>query len=158
MEFHSEIDSPLTFFRFSISRIPLAFEYLTPVQVCEAFSEALDRPCYYVYDKHIEIRTSVPAGYREQLAGIEVLFGQYNAPYFPGPDFEHDKRRKGSNDTITGRSSHDSGRTGKPGKLTDTARALWPGWRSIGEYFQTAFLVEEEMNGKTWMVDKTVSS
>jgi hypothetical protein len=135
----------------SCFRIPLAFEYLTPVQVCEAFSEALDRPCHYVHDKHIDIRLSVPPGYREQLAGIEVLFGQYNAPYFPGPDFEHDRRRKGSNDTITGR-------PGKPGKLTDTAQALWPGWRSISEYFQTAFLVEEEMNGKTWMVDKTVSS
>ena len=127
------------------------------MQVCDAFTRALNLPCYYVYDQHIEVKVSVPPGYRQQLSGLEVLFGQYNAPYFPGPDFQYTGRRKGSNDTITGRNSQDSQR-GRPGKLTDTARALWPGWRSISEYFATAFLVEEEANGKTWMVDKTQST
>ncbi|KAK5194155.1 hypothetical protein LTR99_005615 [Exophiala xenobiotica] len=137
--------------------VALAFENLTPMQVCDSFSRALDLPCHYVYDQQIEVKVSVPPGYRQQLLGLEVLFGQYNAPYFPGPDFQYSGRRKGSNDTITGRNSQDLQR-GRPGKLTDTARALWPGWRSMSEYFETAFLVEEEANGKTWMVDKTQST
>ena len=132
---------------------------LTPIQVCQAFEKALERPCKYVFDKHIEIRVSVPNGYREQLAGIEVLFGQYNAPYFPGADFEYDSKRKGSNDTITpGTSSSDSARKLKPGKLIDEARSLWPAYRPIYEYAKEVFIVEEEANGKTWMIDKSVST
>lgn len=126
--------------------------------MCDAFSESLGRPCNYVHDQRIEVKVGVPNGYRQQLAGLEVLFGVYNAPYFPGSDFEYSGRRKGSNDTITGRNGHDSPRKGKAGKLTDTARSLWPGWRSLGEYFSSAFVVEEEANGKTWMVDKTQST
>lgn len=139
-------------------RIALAFETLTPIQVCQAFSQALERPCKYVFDKHIDVKVSIPIGYREQLAGIEVLFGEYNAPYFPGPEFEYDVRRKGSNDTITGRTSNESNRKKKTGRLTDEARALWPGWRSLEAYCETAFIVEEEANGQTWMIDKSVST
>jgi len=95
---------------------------------------------------------------RQQLSGIEVLFGEYNTPYFTGPDFEYDVKRKGSNDTITGRSSHESARKTKPVKLTDEARTLWEGWRSIAEYAREVFPVEEEANGKTWMIDKSVST
>lgn len=88
-----------------------------------------------------------------------MLFGEYNAPYFPGPDFEYDMKRKGSNDTITSsRTSLESSRKAKSGKLTDVARALWPPFRSIYEYAREAFVVEEEANGKTWMIDKTVST
>jgi len=156
--------------RWNGQRIALAFENLTPTQVCQAFSQALDRPCNYVFDKHIEIKVPVPTGYREQLAGIEVLFGMYNAPYFPGPDFDYGARRKGSNDTITGRTSQESARKGpegrsgsavtkgKPGSLTDVARSLWPGYRSISTYFREIFPVEEEANGLTWMLDKVVST
>lgn len=139
------------------TRVALAFENLTPRQVCDAFTRALNLPCNYVFDPQIEVKVGVPNGYRQQLLGLEVLFGQYNAPYFAGPDFQHSGRRKDSNDTITGRNSSESPR-GKPGKLTDLARTLWPGWRSLSEYFATAFLVEEEANGKTWMVDKTQST
>jgi hypothetical protein len=141
-----------------ITRIALAFEMLTPIQVCQAFEQALERPCKYVFDKHIEVKVPVPNGYREQLAGIEILFGHYNAPYFPGPDFDYDTRRKGSNETITpGRNSSES-RKAKAGKLTDEARALWPAYRPIYEYAREAFIVEEEANGKTWMIDKSVST
>ncbi|KAJ4502432.1 hypothetical protein HRR83_005528 [Exophiala dermatitidis] len=150
-------------------RIPLAFENLTPLQVCDIFGRALERPCRYVFDQHIEIKVPIPNVYRQQLAGIEVLFGIYNAPYFPGPDFEYNSRRKGSNDTITsgggatmggshGHSHDRKAAAGKPGKLTDIARELWPGWRSLSEYVSTAFIVEEEANGKTWMIDKSVST
>jgi hypothetical protein len=132
---------------------------LTPIQVCQAFEKALDRPCKYVHDKNIDIKVSIPNGYREQLAGIEVLFGQHNAPYFPGPDFDFDAKRKGSNETITqGRQSSESPRKTKPGKLTDEARSLWPAYRPIFEYASEAFIIEEEANGKTWMIDKSVST
>ena len=141
------------------ARIALAFEMLTPVQVCQAFERALERPCKYVFDKHIDVKVSIPHGYRQQLAGIEVLFGEYKAPYFPGPDFDHDAKRKGSNDTITpGRSSNETSRKAKSGKLTDEARSLWPAYRPIYEYAREVFTIEEEANGKTWMTDKTVST
>jgi hypothetical protein len=118
-------------------RIALAFENLTPIQVCQAFGRALKRPCKYVFDQHIEINVPVPTGYRQQLVGIEILFGQYNAPYFPGAEFRYSSKRKGSNDTITGRGSFSDGRSGsmpnkgQTGKLTDEARGLWEGWRGM---------------------------
>lgn len=68
-------------------RIALTFETLSPNQVCAAFSRALNRPCRYVHVPKIEIKVNIPAGYREQLEAIEVVFGQYNAPYFPQPEF-----------------------------------------------------------------------
>ena len=138
--------------------------------MCQAFGRALERPCKYVFDKRIEVKVSIPSGYRQQLAGIEVLFGLFNAPYFPGPEFDYVAKRKGSNETITGRASHDSNRSGvdgrsgnvaskaKSGKLTDEARSLWEGYRGIEEYAREVFPVEEEANGKTWMIDKVVST
>jgi len=158
-------------------RIALAFENLTPIQVCQAFGQALDRPCRYVFDQHIDIRVPVPHGYKQQLAGIEVLFGQFNAPYFPGPEFNYSSRRQGSGDTVIGWTggepihhdgsddSDDSGdsdrdvlrdRGGRPTKLTQEARQLWAGYRGIEEYAREVFPVEEEANGKTWMIDKNL--
>ena len=133
-------------------RIALAFENLTPIQVCQAFGTALRRPCSYVFDEHIDIKVPIPNGYREQLARIEVLFGQYNAPYFPGPAFDSStpKKRSGSNDTVK--------QGVKPRKLVTEARELWPAYRGIEDYAREAFIVEEEANGKTWMQDKSVST
>jgi hypothetical protein len=106
--------------RFSI---PLAFEYLTPHEVCEAFSTALQRPVTYVRGPiHIEI--NVPQGYREQLTAIENVLGKQEAPYF-GPDLEP--------------------------KCTVVARGIWEGYRSIEEYAREVFPVEESNNGLTWM-------
>ncbi len=123
-------------------RIALAFENLTPKQVCQAFSRALDRPCKYVFDPKIEIRVSIPAGYREQLAGIEVLFGRMQAPYFPGPEFDFSDGGTGENEK------------GKPvttKKLTQEARSLWKGHRGMEEYAREVFPIEEEANGRDWM-------
>lgn len=125
-------------------RIALAFENLTPIQVCQAAERAIERPCHYVYDPKIEVNVSVPNGYRQQLAGLEILFGKYNAPYFPGPDFAYTSKRKGSNDTIGPRNNPASisksqdprSAKGKPGKLTDEARGLWEGYRGLEEYFR----------------------
>ena len=94
---------------------------LTPRQVCAAFSKGLRRPVRYVRGK-IEIEVSIPNGYQEQLAGLEVLFGKFNAPYF-GPDLQ----------------------------APDEALQLWAGYRGIEEYAREMFPLEEAANGLTWM-------
>jgi hypothetical protein len=65
----------------------------------------------------IDIKVPVPAGYREQLEGISVLFGQYDAPYF-GPDLV----------------------------APYEALSLWEGFRSIEEYAREVYPVEEKLN------------
>ncbi|OJD33478.1 nitrogen metabolite repression regulator [Diplodia corticola] len=104
-------------------RITLAFSQLTPVQVCEAFSRALNRPCRYVRGP-ITFHVPVPVGYREHLEILEEVLGWQNAPYF-GPDLEED--------------------------CTQTALELWEGFRDIEEYAREIFPVEERANGLTWM-------
>ena len=102
------------------------------------FSRALNRPCHYVFDPKIDIRVSIPAGYREQLEGAEMLFGRMKAPYYPGPEFP--RPSKGSKDPASQR-------------LTKEARQLWEGWRGMEEYAREVFPVEEEANGLDWMND-----
>ncbi|KAI9841144.1 MAG: hypothetical protein M1837_000988 [Sclerophora amabilis] len=102
-------------------RIALAYEILTPRQACAAFSRGVGRPVEYVQGP-IDIKVSIPAGYREQLAGIETLFGKYQAPYF-GPDLT----------------------------APDEALQLWEGYRGLEEYAREPFVVEEKLNGQTWM-------
>ena len=104
------------------NRIALAFETLTPTQVCATFARALGRPVKYVRGP-IEIKVSIPPGYREQLDGISALFGQHQAPYF-GPDLD----------------------------APDQARRLWEGYRALEEYAREVFPVEERLNGRTWML------
>jgi len=101
---------------------------LTPVEVCAAFSRGLDRPCTYIRDPAIPIRVSVPAGYREQLEGIALLFGRFNAPYFPGEEWKNDG-------------------------IIEEAKELWEGWRGMEEYAREVFPIEEEANGLEWMKD-----
>ena len=103
------------------SSIALAFEVLTPRQVCSAFSRGVGRPVHYIHGP-IEIQVSIPNGYREQLSGIQSLFGDHNAPYF-GPDLL------------------------APGE----AFQLWEGYRGIEEYAREVFRTEEAANGLTWM-------
>ncbi len=102
--------------------IALAFELLTPRQVCAAFHKALHRPVSYTYSPTIDISVPIPEGYHAQLEGIESLFGRHAAPYF-GPE-------------IT---------------APEEARSLWPGWRGIEEYAREVFPVEEAANGMVWM-------
>jgi hypothetical protein len=140
-------------------RIALAFETLTPNQVCAAFGRALSRPCHYVFDHSIEIKVPIPAGYREQLAGIEILFGRYNAPYFPGPEFQYPAKGSSSGaGTDTGKRRSSETIRDKPRKLTSEARELWGGYRGMEEYAREVFPVEEEANGKDWMIPKVVST
>ena len=156
----------------TLYRVALAFQNLTPLEVCAAFERALGRPVRYVHDLNIEIRVPIPSGYREQLAGIEELFGRHNAPYFPGPDFEYpdeNSRRDSSSRPEGGkpqglqqgngdRASSSGGSRVRPRKLTSEARRLWPGFRRIEDYAREAFPIEEEANGKTWMKDKSIST
>lgn len=158
----------------------MAFENLTPIQVCQAFSKALNRPCKYIFDPEIEVRVSIPPNYREQLNSLGILFGRYHAPYFPGPDFDfsgtnarsgsgasNEERMRRSSETIRGQpagrrsSERDQdcvGHPHRPRRLTTIARQLWPGYRGIEAYAREVFPVEEEANGKTWMQDKKTQS
>lgn len=149
---------------FSSFRIALAFELLTPLQVCAAFSRALDRPCKYVWNPKIEIRVPTPIGYREQLEGIELLFGQMQAPYYPGDEWlsrsssrhEHQGSDKGGSRErgkgIAGKDVGTGPRGGDPEIILDEARHLWEGWRGMEEYAREVFPVEEEANGLDWMI------
>lgn len=124
-EFETEL-TPYSVF-LPTNSIALAFELLTPLEVCAAFSTSLHRPVHYIHSPVIEISVPIPAGYRAQLQGVEQLFGRHNAPYF-GPD-------------IT---------------APDEARCLWAGWRGIEEYAREVFPVEEAANGMAWMHDGDV--
>ncbi|KAF2448896.1 NmrA-domain-containing protein [Karstenula rhodostoma CBS 690.94] len=104
-------------------RIPLAFEVLTPKEVCRAFSRGLRRPVHYKRGP-IVIHCPTPVGYREHLSALEWTLAESEAPYF-GPDIEKDC----------------------PG----VALELWEGNRGMEEYAQEVFPVEEAANGLTWM-------
>ena len=129
---------------------------LTPNQVAAAFSRALRVPCTYEYVPSIEIRVPVPPGYREQLLGIEILFGRFQAPYFPPSMFQvpPDMGRSSFENT----ESYEPDLSGLGIALPDEARQLWGGWRGIEEYAGEAFLAEEEANGTEWMMDKKATS
>ncbi|KAL1974969.1 hypothetical protein VTN31DRAFT_5173 [Thermomyces dupontii] len=138
-------------------RIALTFETLTPVQVCNAFSRALNRRVTYRRVPKIEIKVKIPAGYREQLEGIEVLFGQLEAPYFPQPEFNPPAAGSPKGLGPLGGKGAGAGMMQGPGgvvsqRVTDEARQLWQGWRDMEEYAREVFPVEEEANGLDWML------
>lgn len=118
----------------------MAFELLSPIRVCALFSRALSRRVKYQFSPTIDIEVSIPNGYREQLQGLEIVFGKYNAPYF-GSDLEGEK----SMCTVEKDTDDASG------TVVEKARALWGGWRGIEEYAREVFPVEEANNGLTWM-------
>ena len=124
----------------SPNRVALAFELLSPTRVCALFSRALNRPVKYTFSRKIDIEVSIPLGYREQLQGIEILFGKYNAPYF-GPDLESGDRS----------GKIESAQDNAKNTVVEEARNLWEGWRGIEEYAREVFPVEEANNGLTWM-------
>ena len=94
----------------------------------------------YQFSPIIKIEVSIPDGYREQLKGLEVVFGRYNAPYF-GSDLEKGK-------TIR---AVEAGTDNGSDTVVEEARALWGGWRGVEEYAREVFPVEESNNGLTWM-------
>jgi len=104
-------------------RVPLAFQYLTPLEVCESFSRALQRPVHYIRGP-ISYDISVPKGYREHLDILADTLGKREAPYF-GPELE--------------------------AECTKLAKQLWEGNRDMEEYAREVFPVEEYNNGCRWM-------
>lgn len=102
-------------------RIGLAYQLLTPRQVCAAFARGLQKPCSYKRGP-ITVEVPIPSGYRSQLEGIEILLGKHEAPYF-GPDIE----------------------------APNEALELWEGYRGMEEYAREVFPLEEAANGLTWM-------
>lgn len=101
----------------------LAFEKLTPLQLCKRFSRGVGRPVNYVHGP-IHIDVSIPSGYREHLEILEETLGKKRAPYF-GPDLEYPRE----------------------------GRSIWEGHRGIEEYAREVFPIEEYANGLRWMDD-----
>lgn len=109
-------------------RITLAFEKLTPLQLCARFSRGVGRPVNYVHGE-IKIAVGIPSGYREQLEILQETLGRKRAPYF-GPDLEYPKE----------------------------ARSIWEGHRGIEEYAREVFPIEEYANGLRWMEEDGMSA
>lgn len=104
--------------------MPLAFQYLTPTEVCEAFSRALQRPVYYSQGPIQYLLPQIPRAYREHLDVLQETLGKKDAPYF-GPELEEG--------------------------CTQIASELWEGNRDIEEYAREVFPIEEYNNGLRWM-------
>ncbi|CEJ80966.1 Putative Nitrogen metabolic regulation protein 1 [[Torrubiella] hemipterigena] len=113
-------------------RIALAYEYLTPTEACDLFSRGVGRPVRYVRGP-IDIKVRIPAGYRQQLEGLEQLFKlderdpKKQPPYFGDAKLERN--------------------------CPTEALELWEGPRGLEEYAREVFPLEEEENGLTWMFD-----
>lgn len=74
----------------------------------------------------IEVKVSVPSGYREQLDILQETLGEKRAPYF-GPDLEYPRE----------------------------GRSIWEGHRGIEEYAREVFPIEEYANGLRWMEEES---
>ncbi|KAE9364146.1 NmrA-domain-containing protein [Stipitochalara longipes BDJ] len=116
------------------SRIPLAYEMLSPKQACRAFSRGVGRPVRYQRSAKISISVKIPNGYREQLVALEEMYAlgaedpSLQPPYFADPKLE-----------------------AEVGEEDSTAMGLWEGYRGLEEYAREVFPLEEAANGLTWM-------
>jgi hypothetical protein len=125
--------------------VPLAFDVLDPPAVCAAFSRGLNRPVRYI-EGPIEVKVSIPKGYREQLDALQDLFGGQlvrgkDAPYWWDGIFTEDD--SSNIPVVNGSDEVDPN--------VRTARSLWEGWRDIEGYARDIFPVEEKLNGLDWM-------
>ncbi|KAL3422944.1 nitrogen metabolite repression-responsible protein [Phlyctema vagabunda] len=115
--------------------IALAYEMLSPREVCRAFSRGVGRPVRYRHSSTIAVTVKIPTGYRDQLVALEKLYaidqgdGSKQPPYFGTARYE----------------------ASCPGE----ALALWEGYRGIEEYAREVFPLEEAANGLTWMNENT---
>lgn len=113
-------------------RIALAYEHLSPMEVCEMFERGIGRPVRYRRGP-IEVRVRIPEGYREQLQGLEKLFSPTNDDLKKQPPYFGDQALEDS--------------------CPEGALALWEGPRGMEEYAREIFPLEEEANGMTWMFE-----
>ena len=113
-------------------RIALAYEYLSPKEVCKLFSKGVGRPVRYVRGS-INIKVRIPTGYRQQLETLEKLFNKDEEDAKKQPPYFGDPRLEAS--------------------CPSEALELWEGPRGIEEYAREMFPLEEESNGQTWMLE-----
>ena len=113
-------------------RIALAYEMLTPKEACKEFSRGLGRPVHYVRGP-IELKVKIPEGYRVQLESLEKLYDLENDDPRRQPPYFGDRALEESCPRV--------------------ALELWEGPRSLREYAQEIFPLEEQANGLTWMLD-----
>ncbi|KAF4627597.1 hypothetical protein G7Y89_g10554 [Cudoniella acicularis] len=114
--------------------IPLAYEMLSPIEACEAFSRGVGRRVRYRRGK-IEVKVKIPNGYRDQLVALEEMYdlgredGSQQPYYFGTKELEE--------------------------RCPEQALALWEGPRGLEEYAREVFPLEEAANGLSWMNDGT---
>ena len=115
-------------------KIALAYEMLSPIEVCAVFSRGVKRPVQYKHVSKIAIKTKIPAGYRDQLLALEKMYAlgkddkSKQPPYFGTQRFES--------------------------SCPDEALALWEGYRGLEEYAKEIFPLEEAANGRRWMEEE----
>ena len=114
-------------------RIALAYECLSPKEVCQLFSRGVGRPVHYVRGP-VEIKVRIPTGYREQLEALEKLFKPDERDPTKQPPYFGDAKLEASYPT--------------------ESLELWEGPRGLEEYAREMFPLEEEANGLTWMFDE----
>lgn len=113
-------------------RVALAYEKLSPLEACEAFSKGVGRRVRYKRGP-IEVKVKIPEGYRCQLEALEQLYDLKNndpakqPPYFGDRELEEDYPK--------------------------VALELWEAPRGLEEYAREVFPLEEEANGLVWMHD-----
>lgn len=117
-------------------RIALAYEMLSPREVCAEFEKGLGRPVRYVRGK-IDIKVKIPEGYRIQLEALEKLFSLGCDDPAKQPPYFGDRALEES-------CPHD-------------ALQLWEGPRGMEEYAREIFPLEEQANGLRWMEEDEIN-
>ncbi|ROW05984.1 hypothetical protein VPNG_08469 [Cytospora leucostoma] len=118
-------------------RIALAYEVLTPREVCAEFAKGVGRPVRYVRGK-IDVNVKIPEGYRIQLEALEKLFYLGGDDPTKQPPYFGDRELEES-------CPHD-------------ALQLWEGPRGLEEYAREIFPLEEQANGLRWMEEEELEA
>lgn len=118
------------------TRIALAYEVLSPLEACRVFAQGIGRPVRYRRGP-IEIKVKLPAGYARQLEALERLYELGRDDPSRQPPYFGDRELEDS--------------------CPAEALKLWEGPRGLEEYAREVFPLEEQANGKTWMLDDDLS-
>ena len=99
----------------------------------------------------------IPPGYQQQLDALQELFGGEvvkgkAAPYWWGNLFDvglGNEDGEGSSENEDESVKENGFEEGE--EILAIPRKFWGGWRDVEGYASDAFLVEERLNGRTWM-------